>query len=93
MIVEVRAGTPSELEVKRVNTPASVKGFFRTRIGVAEKFASKFSIESKEKLVSIRREIDDINVKELPEGSKRSWSATEPVSQVTWLFEMEMIQR
>lgn len=93
MIIEVRAGTPNELETSRKTTPASAKSFFRTRLRAREKWAARYNTRTKTDLAAIRNQIADINIKELPVGEARKWSARDDVSGVTFVYEMKVISQ
>lgn len=88
---EGAAGTPNELERKRADTPTPIKTFLATRIGNAEKHLDRFAPERKGDIAAIRREVSNLNLAELPVGKRRRWSVQDPVSQVTFQFEIERV--
>lgn len=90
MRVRCWAGTTSQHEEKRVDTPAKVKSFLRARIVKMEKWATGFSVTMAAELRNAREGLDAVNIGDLKPGAKREWSARDDHTGVRLVFGFEV---
>lgn len=88
MIIDCYAGTPHEGEEKRCTRPDQAKKFVLDRVTRRMKWAEKFDAETHRRLGAVRQEIDGVAISALPLKETRSWSVTDDVSGVTFVFKI-----
>lgn len=88
MKVTASAGTPNYLESKQCKTPSEVKNFLGDRVFRRRKWAEAHNMTLADELLSIKEQIDSVDINKVKTGDTRKWTAVDEYSGVTFVFEL-----
>lgn len=89
---ECRAGTPSAMKVKAVDTETQIRGWMRSQMAPHLKFAGKVAKDVEKELLNARMEMDgSVVYSQMKRNEVRRWQVEDPVSKVKFTYEIERI--
>jgi hypothetical protein len=93
LLIECRAGTPHELEIRRCHAEAQAKGFLLDRLRRRINWASRYNLAAHDIMKAHAQAIDSLNLGDMKVGAQRQWKATDEHSGVTFVFELEVLAK
>ena len=90
MRIAVWAGTPNHVEREVKDTPSTAKSWVLGRLANRKKWTAAHNLKMDGELMTIREQIDSLNLQSLPIGKQREWSTTDDYTGVTFVFGLEV---
>lgn len=84
----VRAGTPGEMDEKTYTKASDAKKHLRTRINKYQIWAARYNHDLAQRLISLREQVDSLDLVTLPVSEIRRWSERDDHTMVEFTFEV-----